>query len=368
MRQIALPWLVSLVFSAATLAIGAERQAPIEEGRSDLGDFHRISSGARLSDAGPRRPGAQRRTGSDPQGRPLSVDGGGPYPRSFVYGPAIDHEPGVTRRDPSDVIRVDDRYHVWYSRVAKQPGVWGYPSGYSADVFHASSPDGKKWTEQGLAVGKGEPGAWDEHGVFTPNILAFSGKFYLYYTGVPRPFDKDTKTAIGMAVSDTPDGPWSKVRANPILVPSRDPGAFDSMRVDDASLLVRDGLVWLYYKGRQLERTPGQTKMGLATAKTPEGPYGRHPANPLHAGHEVLVWPQGTGVASMATAAGPKRVYFAADGIRFEQRNPVTGAPRAPGCFRSDDFLNNATGKGMTWGISHVPQNGDLHLARFDCR
>jgi len=326
----------------------------VEAAREDLGDYDRAGQGARFFDQRPRRPDA------------LRWMGGGPFPSSFAYETALGPEQGVTRRDPSDAIKVGRKYYVWYSKVSQSPDVWGYPSGYSADVWYATSPDGRTWEEQGRAVGKGGPGAWDEHGVFTPNILAADGKYYLFYTGVPKPFDADTKTAIGLAVSPSPDGPWTKCDARPVLLPSEDPQQFDSMRVDDASLIVRDGKYWLYYKGRQIGHTPGETKMGVAVAEAPVGPYVKHEAGPLHPGHEVLVWPHGKGVASMATAAGPKRIYFAADGIHFEPRSDVTQPPRAPGAYRSDDFRDGIVGSGIDWGISHAAEDGDLYLLRFD--
>jgi arylsulfatase A-like enzyme len=340
----------------------AELLEMVEQAREDLGDYDRVGKGARFFDEGVRRPDALRWQ------KPQPADGGGPYPRDFIYTTAIGPEEGVTRRDPSDVIRVADKHYVWYSKVAPGPDVWGYPSGYSADVYYATSPDGKAWTEQGLAAGKGDRGAWDEHGVFTPNILAAEGKYYLFYTGVPRPFDAETKTAIGLAVAGSPDGPWKKPERNPVLVSGDDPDDFDSMRVDDASLLVRQGKYWLYYKGRQIEHSPGETKMGVAIAETPEGPYVKHAAGPLHPGHEVLVWPHGEGVASMATAAGPRMIYFAGDGIHFEPRGPVENAPHAPGGFRDDHFQDGAVGQGLRWGISHAPQGGDRYLVRFECQ
>lgn len=339
----------------------------VEKARAELGDYNRVGQGARFFDEGPRRPDAQKWAAAGP---PVpNPDGGGPYPSGFRYRVAIGHEPGVTRRDPSDVIKVDDTYYVWYSKVAKGPDVWGYPSGYSAELFYATSPDGIEWTEQGRALGKGRAGEWDEHGVFTPNILAAGGKFYLFYTGVPRPFDASTKTAIGIAVAEKPDGPWTRLETNPVLTPSEDPAAFDSMRCDDAALIVRDGKYWLYYKGRCLEHGPGgpgRTQMGVAVAEKPEGPYVKSEANPLHPGHEVMVWPQGRGVASLATAAGPRRVYFAADGLTFHPRHPVANPPHAPGAFRADNFQDNARGEGLRWGISHAGGAGDLHLLRFD--
>ncbi len=208
------------------------------------------------------------------------------------------------------------------------------------------------------------------HGVFTPNILKRSGKFYLYYTGVPRPFDAETPTAVGVAVADSPDGPWRKFDGNPVLEPAFDtPEAFDSMRVDDAALIAREGKVWLYYKGRSLlhgDAGPRKTQMGVAVGASPTGPFMRSEKNPLHPGHEVLVWPQSYGVGSMATAAGPNQLYYAYDGLQFTARNPLRGRAAAPGIFRSDDFRDGHVGEVPEWGIGMGRQDNDIYLQRFD--
>ena len=39
--------------------------------------------------------------------------------------------------------------------------------------------------------------------------------------------------------------------------------------MDDAALLVRDGKVWFYYKGRKQGKGAGDTKMGVAFADSP---------------------------------------------------------------------------------------------------
>jgi len=298
-----------------------------------------------------------------------STDGGIPYPADFTCRVAIGREPGVTRRDPSDVIKVGDKYYLWYSKVTKGPGITDYPSGYSANVWFATSPDGHRWTEQGEALGKGGAGAWDERGVFTPNILRFGGKYYLYYTGVGAEHNNATPTPtyFGVAEADSPTGPWQKCSGNPVMSPSADPARFDSARVDDAALLVRRGKIWLYYKGRMKGKGPGETKLGVAFADSPSGPFTKQ-GEPLHVGHEVMIWPQAKGVASLATAAGPRMVFFAADGVHFQLRNAVKNPPQAPGAWRSDNFENNPDGQGLAWGISHANKGGDLYLMRFDCK
>ena len=63
----------------------------------------------------------------------------------------------------------------------------------------------------------------------------------------------------------------------------------------------------MYYKGRQMDRSWRETQMGLAISKTPTGPYVKHPANPvLDSGHEICVWPHGTGVGCLVCDIGPQ--------------------------------------------------------------
>ena len=286
----------------------------------------------------------------------------------FTYSTAIGYEPGVSRRDPSPVLRVDGLYYVWYSRSTVDP------SGYCATVWYATSPDGREWAERGQALATGGDEAWDGNGVFTPTILTTDGKYYLFYTAVPKPFTNDnggpggTPTAIGVALAATPDGPWRRFAGNPVLRPGAG-DEFDSHRVDDGCMIVRDGRFWLYYKGRQTGRSPSETKMGLAVAPSPTGPYTKHPENPvLDSGHEVCVWPHREGVAALVAPTGPQggTVQFSCDGIHFAKRATVV-PPRAPGPFRTDAYRDTAFGTGITWGLCQNTSNGWSFLERFDC-
>jgi len=289
---------------------------------------------------------------------------------SYKTSPAenLGPEKGVMRRDPSDVIKVGDLYYVWYSRGPQAHG-------YNATVWYATSADGHTWTEKGEALARGPEGSWDEQSVFTPNILVAEEKCWLFFTAVAKPFfnsgPKITKTAIGIAVSDSPDGPWKKLDNNPILSASDDPKRFDSLRVDDACLIVRDGKYWLYYKGRQWNNTPGNTKMGVAIADKPEGPYAKNAGNPIiGGGHEVLVWPYGTGVVAMINI-GPKglrrTLQYAPDGLSFSKMLDLKNVPRAPGAYRPDAFTDNGRGTMIQWGV-HIGRERDAppFLERFD--
>ena len=288
---------------------------------------------------------------------------------SFSPAKGIGPEKGTMRRDPSDIIRVGNVYYVWYTKGK-------VAHGYDATVWFATSAAGHSWNEQGEALARGFKGNWDEQSVFTPNILVGQGRYWLFYTGVPRPFlnkgNRVTKTAIGIAVSDSPDGPWKKLESNPVLRASENPDAFDSMRVDDACLIVRDGKYWLYYKGRQWNNTPGNTKMGVAIANKPEGPYVKNDANPVvRGGHEVLVWPYGKGIVAMINI-GPEEIantlQYADDGITFVKMQSLRNVPHGAGAYRPEAFLDSGKGEMIEWGLHIGRKKGFLpFIERYHC-
>lgn len=276
----------------------------------------------------------------------------------------LEPEKGICRRDPSDLILVDGIYYLWYTKTEKQY------SGYDASIWYAISKDGDIWEEQSEALQRGEAGSWDAYSVFTPNILKAEDKYYLFYTGVkPTPgnidglFENNSKTdftAIGLAVADHPGGPFRRASEKPILTVSEAPENFDSYRVDDACLIIKDNQYWLYYKGRSIkygQEGPRHTKMGVAISDKPEGPYKKYSANPIiTSGHEVMVWPFGQGLMTLLSAHGPegKTLQYSVDGINFAKVASFgDDYPKAPGLFRRSDFGDgsNITSKNF-WGIS----------------
>jgi beta-xylosidase len=295
---------------------------------------------------------------------------------TFTYQAAqnLGQEPGVCRRDPSDVIRAADTYYVWYTKVVESAPL--YPSGYNGTVWYATSTDeGHTWQERGKAVGCSETG-FDSFGVFTPNILTAEGRFFLYYTAVSKGFvnkgyTEIGKTAIGVAVADHPDGPWTKYDGNPVLMTSEDHARFDSYRVDDACLIAREGNYWLYYKGRPWEHTPRETKMGVAVADAPTGPFVKqNDGRPVQdSGHEVLVWPYHGGIMSLVSNTGPngRTLQFAPDGLHFEVIvRDLKNQPNAPGIFRRDLSDEPDYDGPVSWGISMM-HSRPPYLVRYTC-
>lgn len=300
--------------------------------------------------------------------------------REMDLGGDFQYEKGVIRRDPSAVLNIDGTFYVWYTKGEGETA--GFGSGDPSkkvfpwdltEVWYATSKDGWDWQEQGLAVGRGPKGSFDDRAVFTPEICAQGGKYYLIYQVVKYPYLVRVKNQVGMAVADTPNGPWEKLPA-PILSPADNgewlgdeddrfkvvkKGDFDSHKVHDPCLLFYRGKYYLYYKGERMgeEMYFGgrEIKWGVAIADQPTGPYIKSKYNPVtNSGHEVCVWQYQGGIAALLTTDGPEKntVQYAPDGINFEIMSVLKGVPEAIGLVRS-----NIPDKGplddLRWGLCH---------------
>lgn len=306
------------------------------------------------------------------------------------------YEEGVTRRDASSIITVDGTYYVYYSRATGK--TYGFGTGDpekkvfpwdKTEVWYATSTDGWEWKEQGLAVGRGPAGNYDDRSVFTPEVLVHEGKYILVYQTVKAPYVNRVKNQVGMAIADSPKGPFVKLD-KPILSPTDDgewlgeedtrfkvkkQGSFDSHKVHDPTLLYYKNKFYLYYKGERMgeRKTFGgrEIKWGVAISEKLEGPYIKSEYNPItNSGHELCVWPYKGGIAALIITDGPERNTFqwAADGINFEIMSHVKYGPPAAGLDRSLD-PDESPLAGMKWGLSHKYVTYDWqYIQRFDIR
>ena len=301
------------------------------------------------------------------------------------------YEEGVVRRDPSAVIQVDSTYFVWYSKST------GTTQGFAGDIenekvfpwdrcdiWYATSQDGWTWKEEGVAVERGPKGAYDDRSVFTTEILAHDGKYYLTYQTVKSPYNVRVKNQVGLAWAESPHGPWTKSK-EPILSPADNgiwkgdednrhlvlkKGDFDSHKVHDPCLLFFKNQFYLYYKGEQMgeEITFGgrQIRHGVAIADNPLGPYVKSPYNPIsNSGHEICVWHYDGGIASLITTDGPEKntIQWSPDGINFEIMSVIKGAPHAIGLNRSLDS-EKAPLAALEWGLTHQYRSYDYQYIR----
>lgn len=282
------------------------------------------------------------------------------------------HSPDWKRRDPSDIIKVGDTYYIWYAKIHED--MPGFPGGWRANTWYATSKDSFEWEEQGIAIDYGEAGSWDDSGAYTPNILVYKDKYYLAYTGLGGPFDlANNQAAIGMVVSDSPDGPWTRFDNNPVVAPTDSYEVPDAFLCDDTVFVVRDDKIWLYYKG--YAKAPGEdgrdlrvrgTMLLASVADQPEGPYIKQNVI-LHTGHEAVLWknPDGS-VGSFCTSDGPPRYYESTDGVTFKSMNPIV-PQKAMGLYRAD-LAEGYPGEKPTWGICAEVNSAGLGLRRIEIK
>lgn len=123
----------------------------------------------------------------------------------------------------------------------------------------------------------GEPGSWDDGMLEMCDILKDNGKYYLYYhaTGAGQSY------RIGVAVSDSPLGPFVKYGDKPIL----DLTTFGHSSND---LYIACGTVFKeaenkYYLFYSLQQSDDQLNyyIGMATANNPLGPWTKYEKNPV---------------------------------------------------------------------------------------
>ena len=301
------------------------------------------------------------------------------------------YEEGIVRRDPSAIIKLGQSYFVWYTKsVGPTQGFAGdihqdkvFPWDRS-DIWFATSNDGWTWKEEGMAIGRGKPGAYDDRSVFTTEIFVHKGRYYLTYQTVKSPYTVRVKNQVGIAWADSPYGPWTKSEL-PILSPADNgiwlgeednrfkvikKGDFDSHKVHDPCLLFYNNKFYLYYKGEQMgeEITFGgrQIRHGLAIADHPLGPYHKSPYNPIsNSGHEICVWKYNGGIASLITTDGPEKntIQWAKDGINFEIMSVIKGAPHAIGLNRSLS-VDKEPFAAFEWGLTHQYMNDDYQYIR----
>ena len=190
----------------------------------------------------------------------------------------------------SSVVKGDDgEYHMFVSRFPKtlpfHPG-WMVAS----EIVHAVSdvPQGPYHFSDVALPARGAQ-YWDGRSTHNPRILKQNGKYYLIYMGSTHPFaepEYDQLTLdspwctvarankrIGLAISDSPYGPWKRLD-EPIL--KTQPGTFYSFLTSNPSPIIQeDGSIVMIFKGRRYINGYQHSAMSLGIAYAPqiEGPY-----------------------------------------------------------------------------------------------
>jgi hypothetical protein len=154
----------------------------------------------------------------------------------------------------------------------------GFIDFYRSGQAVAPRPEGP-FRFSGVALrGTGQE-TWDKYGPHNPEIRFFEGKYVLLYIAnpdyrqPPHPFNQ----SIGMAIADSPGGPWKKVgKDGMILTASPDAAHFTHGRqIVNPTLLRVGGRYHLYFKTAGV--VAGTTVFGLAVSDRLEGPYAMRP-------------------------------------------------------------------------------------------
>ena len=294
------------------------------------------------------------------------------------------HDGTISRRDPSKVLRHQGKYYVWYTyRNTPTPPQGAAKSNDTipssdwdlAEIWYATSEDGFNWEEQGVAIKRPEKPLVGWRSVTTTDILAWKGKFYLYYQGFMEASGKrGDDCPVAVSYADSPDGPWTA--HNKIVIPNGAEGEWDQYSIHDPYPLVHNGKIYLYYKSDFGERPELVRMQGLAIAEDPLGPFTKHPLNPvITSGHETSLFPFRGGVAALVYKDGPEHntIQYAEDWVNFEIASITELMPYAAAPYVPDAFTDTKDGRGITWGLAHfinVTGNWDQFsskLVRFDC-
>ena len=277
----------------------------------------------------------------------------------------IEKAPDMEHHDPSNIIRYQGRYYVWYTEHSVLPEI---SDGFvNCWINLATSEDGLHWQVQGPVLTAGDAGGPDELGVLTSYVVPAEGKYWMFFLAVDGNWENPQVSLRGiwLAKADTPNGPWHKHLESAVIMP--DTGEWDALCCDDPNVIWREGKWWLYYKGRVLNSHPMDSFTGVAHADKITGPWIKHPLNPLMTGHAASQWVHRNGVAAIGgevDAPGERCVRWSEDGLHFVEAGVFDNKSTGFDC--PENFGDGKNMRGVTWGFDVMPTR-PRYIYRFDC-
>ena len=145
----------------------------------------------------------------------------------------------------------------------------------SSEIAHyvSDSPEGPFKFSDVAVKGTGTD-TWDKYAPHNPEIKKVGNQYVLLYIAntdyhqPPHPANQ----SIGMAIADSPYGPWKKVGKDGMILDANTPGTWcyrSRNGVVNPAFLAVNGKYYLYFKARGKEGL----RYGLAVADQLEGPY-----------------------------------------------------------------------------------------------
>lgn len=169
----------------------------------------------------------------------------------------------------------------WPSKVPFHPG-W---TTHSEIAHYTSKSPAGPWTDHGaIFKGDGVKGSWKRFAPHNPCIKLIDGKYVLTFIGNDGPKgDKDASSRfpsnqrIGMAIADSPNGPWKLVGDKDGLIlerPTTQPELWCNKSrcgVNNPALIKVGDKYHLYFKA--MSEKQGPRRYGVAIADKITGPY-----------------------------------------------------------------------------------------------
>ncbi|MGV3532700.1 MAG: hypothetical protein ACO1QR_10055, partial [Chthoniobacteraceae bacterium] len=156
--------------------------------------------------------GGQGRDGHDRIHLATSVDG-----QAWQQHGVVLEDPAANHCNDPSVVQVNGKLFMYYTRAG---------TGVTDEIAVATSLDGRTWEKQGVALARGEAGAWDAIAVGRPAVLHERGRFHMWYDGrkdLPpgapdptAPKSDKSQRYVGYATSE--DGlRWEKQGSGPVF-------------------------------------------------------------------------------------------------------------------------------------------------------
>lgn len=135
----------------------------------------------------------------------------------------------------------DPHLTTFNGRYYLYPTTDGY-AGWSGTYYKAfSSTDLVNWTDHGVILDHGPDVTWADNSAWAPAVATRNGRWYLYFSGGLA--SGNTAKQLGVAVADSPTGPFRDALGRP-LVPS---GRYAGQMIDPMVFTDDDGQSYLYF-------------------------------------------------------------------------------------------------------------------------
>jgi len=167
-----------------------------------------------------------------------------------------------------------------------------------------SSKDMVNWTDHGVVASLSTfPWARQDNGAWAAKVVERNGKFYLY---APVTDNASNQSAIGVAVADSPMGPFKDVLGRPLVA---GPGFFDpTVLIDDdgqAYLYWGNPDLWYVKLNRDMLSYSGDVIKSARPEKYQEGPWAYKRNGHYYMAYASTCCSEGLGYAMSATPIGP---------------------------------------------------------------